>query len=114
MTQERIKHFQTLLENLKVELEENLSELQAEAEPVSPDVSLGRLTRQEAMQAQNIAKEGLEQRKFRLKRINAALDRVYHGSYGECLECGEAIAEGRLEIQPEAALCIRCASARNG
>lgn len=114
MNPDRLARFRALLENLKTELEENLSELEAEAQPIAPDVSLGRLTRQEAMQAQNIAKEGLEQRKFRLKRVNAALDRVYHGSYGECLECGEAIAEGRLEIQPEAALCIRCASARNG
>jgi RNA polymerase-binding protein DksA len=38
-----------------------------------------------------------------------ALDRIKHGEYGFCVECGEEISEGRLEARPEAALCINCA-----
>ena len=42
--------------------------------------------------------------------IRRALGRIEDGTYGECVKCGEPIAEGRLEARPEAALCIACAS----
>ena len=35
---------------------------------------------------------------------------VEEGEYGWCEACGEAIAPGRLEIDPTALLCIDCAS----
>ena len=38
-----------------------------------------------------------------------ALDRIEKGTYGECVRCGEDIAPKRLEVRPEAALCISCA-----
>ena len=45
--------------------------------------------------------------------VKRALERIAEGRYGECVQCGGAIAKGRLEARPEAALCIECAS-RNG
>ena len=42
--------------------------------------------------------------------VRRALERIEDGSYGQCVKCGEEIAEGRLEARPEAALCIDCAS----
>lgn len=47
----------------------------------------------------------------RLAMIDRALDRIKLGTYGLCLECGEPIAEARLEAIPYAALCIGCQSA---
>ena len=41
--------------------------------------------------------------------VKSALGRIDDGTYGECIRCGEEIAAGRLEAQPEAALCIDCA-----
>lgn len=43
--------------------------------------------------------------------IHRALSRIDNGTYGECVRCGEVIAPKRLEVRPEAALCISCASA---
>jgi DnaK suppressor protein len=31
------------------------------------------------------------------------------GEFGECAECGEPIAERRLEVDPTALLCVSCA-----
>jgi RNA polymerase-binding protein DksA len=42
--------------------------------------------------------------------VRRALERIDDGSYGDCVKCGEPIAEGRLQARPEAALCIACAS----
>jgi len=43
-----------------------------------------------------------------LKAIEAALERIEHGEYGQCMECGEIISEKRLEAVPAAELCISC------
>ena len=43
--------------------------------------------------------------------VRRALERIEAGTYGECVKCGEPIAEGRLQARPEAAMCIECASA---
>lgn len=44
--------------------------------------------------------------------INAALQRIEKGTYGECLGCGEEIPHARLEAVPHAALCVKCAEGR--
>ena len=41
--------------------------------------------------------------------VKRALARIEDGTYGECVRCGGAIADARLEARPEAALCIDCA-----
>ncbi len=45
-----------------------------------------------------------------IQDIRAALVRIEEGSYGSCSECGEAINPERLEVLPEAVLCLSCAS----
>nr|WP_306114758.1 MULTISPECIES: TraR/DksA family transcriptional regulator [unclassified Roseovarius] len=44
-----------------------------------------------------------------LKRIDAALDRLANGTYGECQKCGDAISEARLDLLPDTPFCKRCA-----
>lgn len=46
-----------------------------------------------------------------LRAIDAALERIEEGSYGECVRCGNPIAQARLEALPYTALCIECAKA---
>lgn len=43
-----------------------------------------------------------------LARIGSALERVNSGEYGECLECGEDIPEGRLDLVPYTERCVAC------
>jgi DnaK suppressor protein len=45
-----------------------------------------------------------------LDQIEAALQRIEDGSYGQCEECGAKIPKSRLEAIPYAAQCVRCAS----
>jgi DnaK suppressor protein len=44
-----------------------------------------------------------------LNEIDAALQRMDEGRYGLCTSCGAGIALGRLQVRPQAALCISCA-----
>jgi len=76
--------------------------------------SVGRLSRMDALQQQAVAQDIQQRARRALARIEAALRRCDDGSYGECLDCGEPIDPRRLEVDPAAPLCIRCASARDG
>ena len=43
-----------------------------------------------------------------LADIDAALQRMDGGSYGECIDCGIDIPLARLQAQPSAARCVAC------
>lgn len=43
-------------------------------------------------------------------QIRAALARIENGTYGICANCGAAIGAERLEAQPVATRCIKCAA----
>lgn len=71
---------------------------------------LGRLSRVDAMQAQQMAKASSRRRQVERGRIAAALRRIDDGEYGYCLSCGEPIPEPRLTIDPAATQCVGCAT----
>ncbi|ATW03993.1 TraR/DksA family transcriptional regulator [Sphingorhabdus sp. YGSMI21] len=104
-------------ESLKNLLLERQAELKARDQegaswrgPVELDQqSVGRLSRMDAMQQQQMAQAEARRRTSDLARIEIALNRVDDGEYGWCAECGETIAYRRLEIDPAAHLCIACA-----
>jgi DnaK suppressor protein len=47
-----------------------------------------------------------------LNKVNDALVRLDQGSYGNCFDCGEEIAEKRLRALPFAVRCKDCEEAR--
>jgi DnaK suppressor protein len=47
-----------------------------------------------------------------LGAVSAALLRLKEGRYGECVDCGEAIAFDRLKVEPWALRCVACESRR--
>ncbi|MGH8687638.1 MAG: TraR/DksA family transcriptional regulator [Burkholderiales bacterium] len=47
-----------------------------------------------------------------LADVAVARTRVANGTYGECIECGEAIAPARLAVNPTARRCAGCQARR--
>lgn len=45
----------------------------------------------------------------KIKSIESALQRMEQGTYGRCEKCSQPIDPERLEILPEANLCVKCA-----
>lgn len=81
-----------------------------DGKPVELDQTrVGRLSRMDALQNQAMAQETERRRQQELGRIDSALRRLADGTYGDCMECGETIAEKRLSFDPSARLCIDCA-----
>ena len=99
------------LHNKRQELEE-LSSISVEArDPVELDQqSVGRLSRMDAMQQQAMSQATEQTRRANLLRIEAAERRLRDDEYGYCDDCGEEIPDARLNIDPMAERCIKCAS----
>src|SRR5271155_5877986 len=51
----------------------------------------------------------IENADARLREINAALERIDHGSFGSCEECAQEISIDRLRAVPFARRCVKCA-----
>lgn len=49
-----------------------------------------------------------ETQRRQIRDIDAALERIDKGEYGVCMNCGEKIAERRLEVRPFSRYCIDC------
>ena len=92
------------------ELRELTASHHAEARPVALDQARGgRLSRMDALQAQEMAAATERRRQLELDRIDAALQRITSGDFGFCSQCGEDIGLERLEFDPTTPLCIACA-----
>ena len=71
--------------------------------------SIGRLSRQDALQQQAMAKATQTRRDQMRLRIQSALARMDEGEFGYCSECGEDIPIKRLELDPTTPTCVSCA-----
>jgi len=49
-----------------------------------------------------------------LDKIEAALERIEDGVYGQCEECGAKIPRARLSAIPYATMCVKCAARYEG
>lgn len=72
--------------------------------------AVGRLSRQDALLSQSIAKATQARRDALRVSLNRALQRLEDGEFGYCDDCGDEIARKRLELDPTATRCISCAS----
>jgi len=104
-----IEKFQSQLVTLKSEIEGiELISKSSTATVTLDQSSVGRLSRMDALQGQQMALESERRRKQQLLQIQASLQRIERGEFGYCSHCGEEIAIGRLEINPTVTRCVNC------
>ena len=108
MEPDRILYFRERLETLRVEVNDYLDSSKGASDAVQLDTSIGRLSRMDAMQDQQMALELRRRKENQLLRIQSAMDRINQGNYGLCLSCKQPIAEERLELSPDAVICVKC------
>lgn len=108
-----IAHFRARLRERQADLQATEQEAHEAGQTVELDQSrVGRLSRIDALQQQAMSQENERRRELELKRIASALKRIEAGDYGYCLSCDEPIDAKRLEFDPAATQCIRCAEKR--
>jgi DnaK suppressor protein len=77
--------------------------------PVELDqTTVGRLSRMDAMQGQQMALETARRSQHQLQKIAGALRNMESGKYGYCFVCDEQIDIRRLQADPTNTRCIKC------
>jgi len=102
-------------ETLKAKIETDISllkkqiyTLEEKVQPITPDCSIGRVSRFESMADQEVDMKILGEALLRLKRLSYALARLESTSFGLCMECDEEIGLGRMSVRPESLKCVSC------
>ena len=109
MTPECISHFRDRLLALEKEIQTTLEACKEASGVVELDTAIGRLSRMDAMQNQQMALELRRRQEQQLQRIANALKRMDQNRYGLCGRCKQPIAEERLEVSPDVVMCVKCA-----
>ena len=109
MRKEEKEHIKEKLEANIIKIETQIADLKEKTKPIAPDCSLGRLTREEAMNEQMMNKKVLSEATLTFTRLNNSLQRVEHPMFGICIECEEPINIERMIIRPESVRCVGCA-----
>jgi len=112
LSDKQLKELRKLILKRIEDTETVLGRGKSSSEAVELSSPIGRLSRMDAMQQQQMALENKRRAELTLARLKSALRRIESGDYGACLECGESISQKRLQSQPEATLCIECQSER--
>jgi DnaK suppressor protein len=111
LTDQQLAELAARLRDRRVELSELRESARDRKAPVELDqASVGRLSRMDAIQGQQMALDAERRRRQEIARIDAALARMRDGEYGACLRCGEPISIGRLEFDPTVPVCVECAA----
>ena len=70
--------------------------------------TVGRLSRMDALQAQQMAQETARRRQMQLQKIDSALRSIDEGDSGSSFLCGDEIDPARLEFDPACTRCTGC------
>ncbi len=109
LTDSERAEIRALLEELAAKLEKRMKISGDQSQPVDLDEPIGRLSRMDAIQSQEMAKAGLSREEQKLERVRYALRHIDDDSFGDCEGCKQPIGIDRLMFQPEILLCVRCA-----
>ena len=111
LTEAQIQRFAAMLAGLELELGSELDKTDDQAQPVDVGAPIGRLSRMDAIQHQQMSQATRKQQRLRLTRVRRALDAITRGEYGLCRVCEENIDRRRLEVRPESIMCLPCSKA---
>ncbi len=112
LSAEQIEELAEQLEEMEARLTARLEAHADSAKPVDLDQPIGRLSRMDELQRQQMAQAQKRREKANLQKVRSALDRIRRDNYGFCMECEIPIGYPRLKAQPHAVLCRDCQGAR--
>ncbi|MCG8569523.1 MAG: TraR/DksA C4-type zinc finger protein [Spirochaetes bacterium] len=108
MTKEEIKDIEEQINNQIIEMKKTIQELEELTKPIAPDVSLGRLTRMEAINEKSINEARLRQTREDLYLLEQTLERIHDTDFGICVKCQQPIPQARLIRVPQSRVCVNC------
>jgi DnaK suppressor protein len=109
LSKQQIDELAIDLKVMRDQLMQAIEDDQGKMEPVQLDQqSVGRVSRIDAIQQQEMAKALKQQQRQHLQQLIRALNELDNDDYGYCQHCGHVIAFARLKARPESEMCVKC------
>ena len=87
----------------------DINELEKQTKPISPENSLGRISRMDAINNKSVVEASLRHAKDKHKKLQIALEQIDDKEFGICIKCQQPIPEGRIMLMPHVKRCVNCA-----
>ena len=103
-------------EQFKIKIIEKIARTEVEilkleelTQPISPENSIGRISRMDAINNKSVAEAALRTSRKKLASLKFALSKIDSSNFGICVVCKNSIPTARLQYMPESTRCVRCA-----
>lgn len=89
--------------------EADIRETEEMTRPISPENSIGRVSRMDAINNKSVMEASLRNKISKWNKLKLALSKVDNDNFGICVNCKRIINPARLMYMPESDRCINCA-----
>ena len=89
---------------------EKVAQMEEMTQPVSPENSIGRVSRMDAINNKSVMEAALRTARKELEGLQYADRNLESDDYGVCTQCKKVIDIKRLMIMPGSRRCMSCAS----
>ena len=109
MKEEERNALKIKIEEAIVLTKEKIEGLEKATQPISPENSIGRISRMDAINNKSVAEAALRSSSQKLSKLRVALSKLDQPDFGICTFCKNPIPPARLMYMPESTRCVRCA-----
>lgn len=109
MDAEKLKDLKKKIKETLVKLEVDIADTEEMTRPVSPENSIGRVSRMDAINNKSVMEASLRSKISKRNKLKLALTQIDKPGFGHCTNCKQIINPARLMYMPESTKCIRCA-----
>lgn len=107
-TEERKALKKKIIEKIAL-TEKKVAALEEVTKPISPENSIGRVSRMDAINNKGVSDAALRIAKKQLSNLQLALTKIDAAGFGNCSNCKRTIQPARLMFMPQSTLCVNCA-----
>jgi len=91
-------------------VEADIIELKKMVQPITPENSIGRISRMDAINNKSVADAAMRNKNAKLTKLKVTVVNVDEEGFGSCALCNKPIQPMRLMFMPESTKCVRCAA----
>lgn len=107
-TKER-QQLKSKIEAAIIKTKDEVHRLKEATQPISPENSIGRVSRMDAINNKGVSEAALRSTERKLINLKIALEKIDKPEFGICTRCKQPIPPARLMYMPESTRCVRCA-----
>tara|TARA_B100001121_G_C18533451_1_gene547193 strand:+ start:26 stop:355 length:330 start_codon:yes stop_codon:yes gene_type:complete len=108
MEKNKIKEIEKIISKELNETLISINEYKELTKPISPENSIGRVSRMDAINNKSVMEESLRKLEAKYEKLKFIKTQTQNEDFGMCLKCKNEIPLGRIMIIPESRFCVKC------